>query len=153
VSKLNDVETVETVEGAEATRNGYEEREAVTLDQHIGVRIPGGKQSLQLSAVKVRGSHSFRDAEPPGSLIGVIETKKSTERWNIINDENREWTDSPKHQNSQTQQDYDLMHITSMRKTLMRLIIFHIDSHLASFLPQPPSNSKDLTAKPVLHRS
>jgi hypothetical protein len=37
MSKLNDVETVETVEGAEATRNGYEEREAATLDQHTGV--------------------------------------------------------------------------------------------------------------------
>jgi hypothetical protein len=37
VSKLNDVETVETVEGAEAARNGYEEKEAVTPDEHIVV--------------------------------------------------------------------------------------------------------------------
>ena len=43
MSKLNDVETVGTVEGAEATRNGYEEREAVTLDQHIGSRILEGQ--------------------------------------------------------------------------------------------------------------
>jgi len=42
VSKPNDVETVETVEGAEATRNGYEEREAATLDQHIGGSNSGG---------------------------------------------------------------------------------------------------------------
>jgi gamma-glutamyl phosphate reductase len=43
VSKLSDVENVETVEADEAT-NGYKEMEAVTLDQHIGVRIPRGKQ-------------------------------------------------------------------------------------------------------------
>jgi hypothetical protein len=58
------------------------------------------------------------------SLIGVIESKKSTERWNVINDANREWTDSPKHQKSQTQQDYDRVHITSMRKTRARWIFF-----------------------------
>jgi hypothetical protein len=68
VSKLSDVETVETVEGAEATRNGYEEREAVTLDQHIGIRIPGGKQSFQLSAAKMLRSHSSRDAEIPAII-------------------------------------------------------------------------------------
>jgi hypothetical protein len=89
--------------------------EAVTLDQHIGVRIPGGKQSFQLSAVKIRGFHSFRDAEIPGSLNRIIESKKSAEWWNVIDDENREWTDSPKQQKSQTQQDYDRAHITSMR--------------------------------------
>jgi hypothetical protein len=68
VSKLNDVETVETVEGAEPTRNGYEEREAVTLDQHIGIRIPVGKQSFELSAAKMLRSHSFRDAEIPAVI-------------------------------------------------------------------------------------
>jgi len=41
VSKVNDVETVETVEAGEATGNGYEEREAVTLDQHIGFEFRG----------------------------------------------------------------------------------------------------------------
>jgi hypothetical protein len=67
----------------------------------------------------------------------------------VINDENQEWTDSPKHQESQTQQDYDLVHITSMRKARRRWMFFT----LASFLLQPPGNSKDLTAKPVLHRN
>jgi hypothetical protein len=99
VSKLSDVENVETVEAAEAT-NGYKEMEAVTLDQHIGVRIPRGKQFFQLSAVKIRGSHSFRDAEIPGSLNRIIESKKSAEWWNVINDKNHEWTDSPNHQKS-----------------------------------------------------
>ncbi|PYT96761.1 MAG: hypothetical protein DMG38_22520 [Acidobacteria bacterium] len=74
--------------------------EAVTLDQHIGVRIPGGKQSFQLSAVKIRGSHSFWDAKIQGSLNGIIESKKSAEWWNVINDKNHEWTDSPNHQKS-----------------------------------------------------
>jgi hypothetical protein len=100
VSKLSDVETVETVEGVEVTRMATRKMEAVTLDQHIGVRIPGSKQSFQLSAVKIRGSHSFRDAEIPGSLNRIIESKKSAERWNVINDKNHEWTDSPNHQKS-----------------------------------------------------
>ena len=72
----------------------------MTLDQHIGVRNSGGKQSLQLSAVKIRGPHSFGDAEIPGSLNRIIESKKSTEWWDVINDKNREWTDGPKHQES-----------------------------------------------------
>jgi hypothetical protein len=42
----------------------------------------------------------------------------------MINDQNREWTESPKDQESQTQQDYDLVHIPSMRKTRTRLIFF-----------------------------
>jgi hypothetical protein len=72
----------------------------VTLDQHIGVRISGGKQSLQLSAVKIRGSHSFRDSEIPGSLDRIIESEKSAEWWNVMNDKNRDWTDGPKHHES-----------------------------------------------------
>jgi hypothetical protein len=96
----------------------------VTVDQHMGVRIPGAKQSFQLSVVKIRGSHSFRDAEVPGSLNGIIESKKSAEWWNAINDKNRKWTDSPNQQKSQTQPDYDLVHTTSMRKTRTRLICF-----------------------------
>jgi hypothetical protein len=96
----------------------------VTLDQHIGVRIPRGKQSFQLSAVKIRGSHSFRDAEIPGSLDRIIESKKSAEWWNVINDKNHERTDSPNQQKSQTQPDYDLAHLSSMRKTRTRLIFF-----------------------------
>ena len=81
---------------AEATRNGYEEREAI----HSGM------------------------PRSPRSLDGIIESKKSAEWWNMINDENHEWTDSPKHQKSQTQQDYDFVHITSMRKTRTRLFFF-----------------------------
>ena len=67
----------------------------------------------------------------------------------MIDDENREWTDSPKHQKSQTQQDRDLVHTTLMLKTHTRWIFFT----WASFLLQPPSNSKRLTAKPGLHRN
>jgi hypothetical protein len=76
---------------------------------------------FQLSAAKIRESHSFADAEFPGSLNGIIESKKSAEWWNAINDKNREWTDRPNQQKSQTQPDYDLVHITSMRKARMRL--------------------------------
>ncbi|HXQ32787.1 MAG TPA: hypothetical protein VN843_02075, partial [Anaerolineales bacterium] len=61
----------------------------------------------------------------PRSLNGIIESKKSAEWWNVINDENREWTDSPKHQKSQTQQDHDLVHIPSMPKTRTRLNFSH----------------------------
>jgi hypothetical protein len=39
----------------------------------------------------------------------------------MINDQNRERTESPKNQESQTQQDYNLVHILSMRKTPTRL--------------------------------
>jgi len=74
--------------------------EAVTLDQHMGVRILGSKQSFQLSATNILRSHSFRDVETPRSFNGVIESKKSAEWWNVVNDKNREWTDGPKHQES-----------------------------------------------------
>jgi hypothetical protein len=72
VSKLNDVETVETVERAEATRNGHQERQAIHSE------MPGS----------------------PRSLHGIIESKESAERWEVINDKNRERTDGPKHQES-----------------------------------------------------
>jgi hypothetical protein len=68
----------------------------------------------------------------------------------VINDEKREWTDSPKHQESQTQQNCDLVHITSMPKNAHEMDFLFT---LASFLQQAPSNSKNLTAKSVLHRS
>jgi hypothetical protein len=42
VSKLSDVETVETVEGAEATRNCYEELEAVALISKSGFEFREG---------------------------------------------------------------------------------------------------------------
>jgi hypothetical protein len=93
----------------------------VTLHQHMGVRILGSKQSFQLSATNILRSHSFRDVETPRSFNGVIESKKSAEWWNVVNDKNREWTDGPKHQESQTQQDYDLIHITLMCETRTRL--------------------------------
>ena len=59
MSKLNDVETVETVEGGEAIRNGCNERK------------------------------SFQSGIPrsPRSLDGIIESKKSEKWWNVINDE------------------------------------------------------------------
>jgi hypothetical protein len=56
--------------------------------------------AANLFAVKILRSHSFRYAESPGSLNGIIESKKSAEWWNMINDKNREWTDGPKHQES-----------------------------------------------------
>jgi hypothetical protein len=65
VSKPSAVETVETVEGVEVTQLGFEEMEPATRDQHIGVRIPGGKQSFQVSAARILRSHSFREAEIP----------------------------------------------------------------------------------------
>ena len=102
MSKLNDVETVETVEGAEATQNNYEERKALDSWTTLsGVESLEGSQSFYVFAVTILGSHSFRDAEIPGSLInGIIESKKSAEWWDVINDKNREWTDGPKHQES-----------------------------------------------------
>jgi hypothetical protein len=72
VSKLNDVETVETVEGGEAIRNGCNERKSIQSG------IP----------------------RSPRLLDGIIESKKSAKWWNVINDENHEWTDSPKRQES-----------------------------------------------------
>jgi len=107
----------------------------VTLDQHIGIRIPGANNLFNYLRRKCSGPIRF-GMRSPRSLNGVIESKKSAEWWNVINDENREWTDSPKHQKSQTQQDYDLVHIPSMRKTRMRLF-FYTDSHF-SFAFAPP---------------
>ena len=57
----------------------------------------------------------------PGSLNGIIESKKSAERRKVISEENREWTDRPKRHKHQTDQGYDLVHIPSMRKTRTRL--------------------------------
>jgi hypothetical protein len=72
VSRLSDVENVETVEGAESNSE----------------------------RVREKGSHSFRDAEIPGSLNGIVESKKSAESGDVIDDKNREWTDGPKQQES-----------------------------------------------------
>jgi hypothetical protein len=96
------------------------------MDQHIGSRILGGSQSFQLFAFKIRGVPFIPGAEIPGSLKGIIESKKSAEWWKVINDKNSEWTDSPNQQKSQTQPDYDLVHITSMRKTRTRLFFFSL---------------------------
>jgi len=65
-----------------------------------GVESLEGSQSFQLFAVKIRGSHAFREAGMPGSLDAIVESKKSAEWWNVINDKNREWTDGPKRQES-----------------------------------------------------
>jgi hypothetical protein len=51
----------------------------------------------------------------------------------MINDQNREWTESPKDQESQTQQDYDLVHIPSMRKTRTRPKTPLCQAQVASF--------------------
>jgi hypothetical protein len=99
VSKLSDVENVETVEAGEATRNGDYDRKI----SHNSSTSISGVESLgaaNLFAVKILRSHSFRDAEIPASLNGIIESKKSAEWWDVINDKNREWTDRPKHQES-----------------------------------------------------
>jgi hypothetical protein len=77
----------------------------------------------------------LRDAETLGSLNGIIEPKKSAEWWGVINDKNREWADGPNQQESQTQPDYDLVHITSMRKTHSEINVFHADSHWLAFYP------------------
>jgi hypothetical protein len=101
VSKLNDVETVETVEGAEATQNDYKERRVPdTWTSLSGVESLEGSQSFYVFAVEILRSHSFQDAKISRSLFGIIESKKSAEWWNMISDQNREWTDSPKHQES-----------------------------------------------------
>ena len=42
----------------------------------------------------------------------------------MISDEDPEWTDCPKDHKHQTDQDYDLVHIPSMRKTPTRLRFF-----------------------------
>ena len=62
----------------------------------------------------------------PGSLIGIIESKKSAERRKVISDENREWADGPEGQKHHTQQDYDA-HIPSMRNHSHELEFFHTD--------------------------
>jgi hypothetical protein len=93
------------------------------MDEHTGSRILEGPISIGTCG-KIRGSHSFWDAEVPGSLNGIIESKKSAEWRNAINDKNREWTDGPNQQESQTHPGYDLVHIHSMRKTRTRLFFF-----------------------------
>jgi len=58
----------------------------------------------QLIFLVIYGQNSqvpfIRDAKIPGSLNAIIESKKSAEWWDVINDKNREWTDGPKHQES-----------------------------------------------------
>jgi hypothetical protein len=101
VSNLNGVETVETVEGAEATRNDYEERRALDSWTSLsGVESLEGSQILLGICGQDSRSHSFQDANISRSLFGIIESKKSAERRNMISDENRGWSDSPKHQES-----------------------------------------------------
>jgi len=152
VSNLNDVETVETVEGAEATRMARRKGKLLTLDQHIGIRIPGGKQSFQLSAAKGSGPIHSGMPRSPRSSNGIIESKKSAEWWNMINDQNREWTESPKDQESQTQQDYDLVDITSMRNAsfFFAKILPDLCNSKALCATSPGGGSRDLVAvRPV----
>jgi hypothetical protein len=70
------------------------------MDQLIGGRILGGQPILPGICGQDSRSHSFQDSKISRSLFGIIESKKSAERWNMISDENRGWTDSPKHQES-----------------------------------------------------
>ena len=58
------------------------------------------KVPKRLGMATRKGKPFIRDAEIPGSLNGIIESKKSAEWWDMINDKNREWTDGPKHQES-----------------------------------------------------
>jgi hypothetical protein len=53
---------------------------------HASVFLRASSTALQFSGVLPR---LF------GSLNGSIESKKSAECWNVINDEKRDWTDSP----------------------------------------------------------
>lgn len=99
------------------------------MDRLIGGRILGGQPIL----LGICGQGS-RVPFIPGckisrSLFGIIEPKKSAEWWNMKSDENHGWTDSPEHQESYTQQDYEFVHIPSMRKTPVRLIAFRVGSH------------------------
>lgn len=64
MSKLNDVETVETVEGAEATRNGYEGREAVTLNLSHVIAVPKF-HSDRHETLRPIAAVLFRDGEIP----------------------------------------------------------------------------------------
>ena len=60
---------------------------------------PGGANLSSFLRSNFAGAiHSGRAG--PGSLSGIIESKESAEWWNMISDENCEWTDSPKHQES-----------------------------------------------------
>ena len=71
----------------------------MTLDQHIGIRIPGANNLFNYLRRKCSGPIRF-GMRSPRSLNGVIESKKSAEWWNVINDKNHERTDSPNHQKS-----------------------------------------------------
>ena len=106
--------------------------DAVTLDQHHRETEFRGQTIFATICRQIRGSHSFRDAESHGSLNGIIESEKSAEWRNVINDKKREWTDSPNQQEPQTQPDYDLMHINWMRETRPRLF-FYTDSQGLAF--------------------
>jgi hypothetical protein len=77
-------------------------RRKVSRDSWTSIpgRILGGQPIFLAICGQIRGSHSLRNAEIPGSLNGIIESKKSAEWWNVINDRNREWTESPKDQES-----------------------------------------------------
>jgi hypothetical protein len=71
--------------------------------------MPSGRSSSEVAPVDIAANHAriflrassialqFFGVLPRlfGSLNGSIESKKSAEWWNVINDEKREWTDSP----------------------------------------------------------
>jgi hypothetical protein len=103
VSKLSDVESVENVEAGDATRNGYYKYEGKPWLMCSAYREsnPWGAANLSsyLRSKFVGPIHSGKSIIL-GSLNEIIESKKSAEWWNVINDKKREWTDGPKYQES-----------------------------------------------------
>jgi hypothetical protein len=97
--------------------------EAVILDQHIGVHIPGANNLFKYLRPKSPVPFIPARRNSHGHLNGVIESKKSAEWWNVINGRNREWSDSPSRQKSKTQPHYDLVQVPSSTcaKTRTRL--------------------------------
>jgi hypothetical protein len=79
--------------------------------------MPSGRSSSEGCAVNIAANHAsiflrassialqFFEVFPRlfGSLNGSIESKQFAEWWNVINDEKREWIDSPNSQKSLTQ--------------------------------------------------
>jgi hypothetical protein len=103
VSKQSDVETVETVEGAEDSewllqQEGKPSRDLWT--RVSGVDSLGGQPIFLANCGQNSRVPLIPGCRDPRVLNGIIESKKSAEWWNVINDENHEWTDSPKHQES-----------------------------------------------------
>jgi hypothetical protein len=70
----------------------------VTHGQHILSRILGGEPIFLAICGQKSRVPFIPGGRGPGSLNGIIESKKSAEWWDVTDDKNREWTDGPKHQ-------------------------------------------------------